>query len=141
MKIQVSDCGPGIYPKDFDKLFKPYSKLKSGEQINPDGLGLGLFISKRIIEKLDGSITFKSKPKVKTTFEIKFKAKMICNLDTIENIGDMNLEHRDAEKDNKLMKLLNSGMTDSQANSGVPKDAVEPLQEPRMPQIEPLVED
>jgi len=141
MKIQVSDCGPGIYPKDFDKLFKPYSKLKSGEQINPDGLSLGLFISKRIIEKLDGSITFRSKPKVKTTFEIKFKAKMICNHDTIENIGDMKEQERDAEKERKLMMLLKSGMRDDQVNSGVPEDAVEPLQDPRMPQIEPLVED
>ena len=96
MKIQVSDCGPGIYPKDFDKLFKPYSKLKSGKKINPDGLGLSLFISKRIIEKLDGSITFRSKPKVKTTFEIKFKANIIMNLDTVENLVDMKSQKRDA---------------------------------------------
>lgn len=53
--ISVIDTGVGIRPEDAMKLFQPFFSTKSTK-----GTGLGLWISKGIVQKYDGSITFRS---------------------------------------------------------------------------------
>ena len=60
LKISITDNGLGIKKKDRKKLFKVYGSIKS-ESLNQNGIGLGLVISKMIIDKLDGQINFLSK--------------------------------------------------------------------------------
>jgi two-component system sensor kinase FixL len=51
VEIEVSDTGPGV-PDDFlDRLFQPFATTKAG------GMGIGLSISKRIIEAHGGTIS------------------------------------------------------------------------------------
>ena len=52
--IKVMDEGPGISEKARPHVFKPFFSTKKGKQ---KGLGLGLSISKEIVESLGGSIT------------------------------------------------------------------------------------
>lgn len=56
LKIRVSDSGPGIPEDRFASLFKPFSSSKK------NGFGLGLPISKRIVEEHKGEITVASTP-------------------------------------------------------------------------------
>jgi signal transduction histidine kinase len=56
VEVTVSDHGPGISPELLDHLFEPYATTKAG------GLGLGLSISKHIIEAHGGKIFGKNKP-------------------------------------------------------------------------------
>jgi K+-sensing histidine kinase KdpD len=58
--ISVSDNGKGIKKKHKKQLFKLYGSIKS-ETENSKGIGLGLVISKMIVEKFDGVINFVSK--------------------------------------------------------------------------------
>ena len=59
-KFNVRDTGLGI-PKDkLDKLFKPFSQVDSSTTRNFGGTGLGLVISKRIVELMGGEIGFSS---------------------------------------------------------------------------------
>lgn len=57
---RVVDFGVGIPPEEAERLFKPYSQLASSSQ--PGGTGLGLSLSKSIIEAHGGQIGFESRP-------------------------------------------------------------------------------
>lgn len=64
--IQISDNGIGIGEKHLDKIFSMFYRATTKEQ----GTGLGLYIVKEVIEKLNGSITVESVPGTGTTFRI-----------------------------------------------------------------------
>lgn len=72
IRIFVKDEGVGIKQEDYDKLFKRFSRLENHLTSKTQGNGLGLYITKQLIEKMNGSITFQSKENVGTTFEIDF---------------------------------------------------------------------
>lgn len=69
--IKVVDTGPGISPEDKQKLFQKFSKLESSYQkVKESGTGLGLYITKQIIDMHGGSITVDSQLGQGTTFSI-----------------------------------------------------------------------
>jgi signal transduction histidine kinase/sensor domain CHASE-containing protein len=57
---QVIDEGLGIDKEDIVKLFQPFIQLEGGLSRKHEGTGLGLTISKSLIEKLGGSISVMS---------------------------------------------------------------------------------
>ena len=68
IEIIVNDSGIGIKEEDQDKLFKLFGSLKSSKELNPEGIGLGLHISKLIVQSFGGHISCKSKYGVGSTF-------------------------------------------------------------------------
>lgn len=57
VEIVISDSGVGITSEEMSKLFKKYGKVKRNElNIKTDGIGLGLYLSKQIIERHHGTI-------------------------------------------------------------------------------------
>ena len=67
-RVSVSDHGPGI-PKEFqNEVFSKFTQADSSDTRQVGGTGLGLNISKTIIEKHDGSIGFDTKAGKGTTF-------------------------------------------------------------------------
>ncbi|MDD5639343.1 MAG: ATP-binding protein [Candidatus Pacebacteria bacterium] len=58
--INIKDTGCGISKKDQEKIFQKFSRGDKAPNIHPDGSGLGLYISKKIIEGNGGKIYFKS---------------------------------------------------------------------------------
>ncbi len=54
--VLVSDTGSGILPENFKKLFTPFFTTKT------EGFGLGLSITKKILESLGGSIAAANRP-------------------------------------------------------------------------------
>ncbi len=67
--FQVSDTGPGISPEDQPHLFTPFFRSISPGWKAP-GLGLGLSISRSIVESLGGHIDLVSQPGSGSTFTI-----------------------------------------------------------------------
>lgn len=68
VRVSVADKGPGI-PEEFQsRIFQKFSQADSSDTRRKDGTGLGLNISKTIIEKLGGTLGFSSQPNIKTTF-------------------------------------------------------------------------
>jgi signal transduction histidine kinase len=53
--ISIVDTGIGIRPEDSKRLFQPFFSTKSTK-----GTGLGLWISKGIVQKYDGMLTCRS---------------------------------------------------------------------------------
>ena len=68
MRISVQDTGIGILEKDKSKLFKLFGFLKDTCQLNKNGVGLGLVISKQIVEKFEGEIFLSSEYGKGSTF-------------------------------------------------------------------------
>ena len=74
LRISVVDNGKGIKYKNQDKLFKMFGSFKDEKKkINTNGIGLGLVISKLIVNKFNGYIDFVSKHKKGSTFFYTFE--------------------------------------------------------------------
>ena len=58
--IKVKDEGVGIKAEDYDKLFKKFSRLENHLTSKTQGNGLGLYITKELVEKMNGKISFTS---------------------------------------------------------------------------------
>lgn len=67
--VSVKDSGPGISPEDQEKIFEQFERGKGVESIS--GLGLGLWIVKRILEQMKSNITLTSSSENGTCFTVE----------------------------------------------------------------------
>jgi signal transduction histidine kinase/FixJ family two-component response regulator len=74
--FSVSDTGVGIDPAHASKLFTPFVQASASVSAAFGGTGLGLVISKNIIEKMGGEIEMESEPGAGTAFffTLRFRA-------------------------------------------------------------------
>lgn len=73
--LRITDYGIGIDSKYVPKVFNRFFRTpRTAEQTYP-GLGLGLYLTKRVIEKHHGKISVNSEKNVETTFTIKIPIK------------------------------------------------------------------
>jgi C4-dicarboxylate-specific signal transduction histidine kinase len=70
IRIEVTDDGPGISAEIQRQVFDPFFTTKTRDL----GTGLGLPVSKRIVEEHSGTLTFESTPGSGTTFVIELDA-------------------------------------------------------------------
>lgn len=68
LSFYVKDSGIGIAPEDQDLIFKPFSKVENSAARKYGGNGLGLAISKALVEKLGGTIFLSSSINQGATF-------------------------------------------------------------------------
>jgi signal transduction histidine kinase len=73
LRLEVSDTGRGIAPELQAHLFKPFYRL-GAEYTATEGTGIGLAIAKRLVEAMDGTIAFDSKPEHGSRFWIDLPA-------------------------------------------------------------------
>ena len=67
-KIAFSDNGKGIPSEEYERIFEPFYQAEKKFTGQVEGVGLGLPLVKKIIEKVGGSIRVESKPGEGTTF-------------------------------------------------------------------------
>jgi PAS domain S-box-containing protein len=59
VRITVSDTGPGLSPEKMGQLFQPFNRL--GQEVGgEEGTGIGLVVSKRLVELMNGEISVES---------------------------------------------------------------------------------
>ncbi len=68
VRFGVSDTGPGIDPRETDKVFEPFRQLDGSTTRESSGIGLGLAIVKKYIEMHDGKVWFEPNPEGGTIF-------------------------------------------------------------------------
>lgn len=68
-KICIKDQGPGIDPEHHERIFQRFERVKDNDNIG--GLGLGLYISRQIIEAHNGKIYVESTPGSGSNFIIE----------------------------------------------------------------------
>lgn len=69
-RIQVADTGPGIDPAMTHRLFRPFERLGAGPTA-VDGTGLGLALSKRLVDAMGGAIGVDSRPGEGSSFWVE----------------------------------------------------------------------
>jgi signal transduction histidine kinase len=70
VRVRVTDTGIGIRPEDAAKVFEEFRQIDGSLSRQYGGTGLGLALSKRLIEMQGGTISFESTPGVGTTFTV-----------------------------------------------------------------------
>lgn len=74
--IMVEDTGIGISKQDLEKLFVKFSQVDASLTRNKEGIGLGLAISKELIELMGGTINVESQEGKGTRFTINLTAQI-----------------------------------------------------------------
>lgn len=99
LHIVISDTGYGIKKDDFQKIFEKFSRLEVATQKEIEGTGLGLVITKRLVNLLNGKIWFESEYGAGTVFYIDVTQKISDNNNNM-TIGQINEdESKDSSKD------------------------------------------
>ncbi len=77
IQYEVRDEGVGIKPEELPHLFKPFRQATHGRALNQQGIGLGLAISKKLVELHGGSIGIESEYGKGTT--VRFRIPLVID--------------------------------------------------------------
>lgn len=69
--FEISDTGIGMSKEYIDHIFEPFTQEKGGARTNYQGSGLGMTITKRLIDKMGGSIQIQSEQGTGSTFLVE----------------------------------------------------------------------
>ncbi len=70
VEISVTDTGVGMEPEALHIIFEPFRQAESPMTRRYGGVGLGLYVVRRMLELLEGSITVESAPGKGSTFRV-----------------------------------------------------------------------
>lgn len=131
------DSGIGM-SEDFQKhIYEPFTQEKKGGASKFGGTGLGMPITKKLVEKMGGNITFESESGIGTTFTITIPFKINAEVEQCEDTQELPLHALDGfnillVEDNELnmeiaeFSLQNAGAKITKAWNG--QEAVEIFQ-------------
>lgn len=85
LRIDVKDSGMGIRKKDMENLFQNFTRLEEHKNRNIQGTGLGLSLTKRLVNMMHGEVLVESQYGEGSTFTAIIPQKVICE----DGIGDM----------------------------------------------------
>ena len=88
LRILITDTGAGIPEDRLTELFQPFNRLDA-EDSNIEGTGIGLTITRRIVEMMGGSVDVESKVGEGSTFWIELP---------LESLPDSMLDHSSTDK-------------------------------------------
>src|SRR6185503_5301008 len=70
LAIDVSDSGVGISPESLELIFEPFRQADGAQQRPHGGVGLGLYIVRRLLEVLNGKVSVDSVVGVGSAFHV-----------------------------------------------------------------------
>ena len=89
MEFVCRDTGIGMTDEFQKHIFEPFAQEHAGSRTKFAGTGLGMPITKKLVEKMGGTITFESKKGVGTTFVIRVPFKIDPDADKREEPKDV----------------------------------------------------
>ena len=89
MEFVCRDTGIGMTEAFQKQIFEPFAQEHTGSRTKFAGTGLGMPISKKLIEKMGGTITFESAEGIGTTFVIRVPFKIDLDVDIREEQADV----------------------------------------------------
>jgi signal transduction histidine kinase len=71
VRVSVRDAGPGIPLADQQRIFEKFFRADPQQSRAPGGTGLGLYISRELVERMGGSLLVRSEPGAGATFVVE----------------------------------------------------------------------
>ena len=150
MEFACRDTGIGMKDAFQKHIFEPFAQEHTGSRTKYAGTGLGMPISKKLVEKMGGTITFKSKEGVGTIFLIRVPFKIDLRADKREKQKDISekslkglhiLLVEDNELNMEIVELMfrNKGAVVTKAWNG--QEAVEIFKKSRPGEIDVILMD
>ena len=93
IRIYISDTGKGLSVEEQTQIFEPFNRL-GAEYTDIEGVGIGLTISKKLMEIMGGSISLESEKGKGTTFNLDCILGKMTEIKVNNNI-DIDLLHKD----------------------------------------------
>jgi len=115
VSVRVADTGSGLFPEQVEQLFQPFNRLGQEHQAE-EGTGIGLVVTKQLVELMHGTISVSSDPGVGTEFCVTFPAAEALHIDEADwpEVADVlaDLEESDASQNVRTLLYVE----DNQAN-------------------------
>ena len=92
--FQIVDSGIGIAPEDIPKALSRFGQIDADLNRRYEGTGLGLPLTKALVEQHGGSLDLQSEVGVGTTATVRFPAGRIVALS--DKSGSLRVEHKEA---------------------------------------------
>lgn len=74
VRVSVTDHGRGIPSSEHERVFEPFLRLEDPLRMTTSGVGLGLYIARRMAREMGGDVTLRSRPGAGSTFVLELRA-------------------------------------------------------------------
>ena len=98
LKFKITDTGMGIKQEDYEKIFEKYSRLDDAVSRGIEGTGLGLTITKKYVDLLNGKISVDSEYGAGATFYIEIPQQIVDMTNTIGNFQESEEKKADVKE-------------------------------------------
>jgi CheY-like chemotaxis protein/anti-sigma regulatory factor (Ser/Thr protein kinase) len=92
--FQVSDTGQGMSKEQVDRIFDEYARFNMEENVSIQGTGLGMTITRRLVDMMDGDIFVASELNKGTTVTVRLPQKRcgltVCGAEVAKHLRDFN---------------------------------------------------
>jgi signal transduction histidine kinase/CheY-like chemotaxis protein len=101
LTASIADTGIGIKPEHMSKLFSDYSQVDTKSNRKVEGTGLGLSLTKRLVELMDGTVTAKSTYGIGSIFTVRFKQGFVTDVPIGKEITEKltQIQYSDSKRD------------------------------------------
>ena len=140
VRFSVTDTGIGIPPEDISHLFQKFYRVDNSDTREINGTGLGLYLTRRLVESMNGKIGAESKHRKGSTFYIDLPR--IHNAQASAMIEEANRRAASQAKQAEIIKEQSIPSHDSPTeDASLPPVAVEvpDLNNATPPQTQPVV--
>ena len=94
IEFMIKDMGVGISPEHHQLIFDRFWQVRSHSKQNVEGMGLGLSISKSMVEQMGGKIWLESQPGKGTTFYFRIPFEPATVRDSTQDAGHKKIDYR-----------------------------------------------
>ena len=105
-RIAVTDTGYGMEPEFVEHIFEPFTRAENSVTNRVQGTGLGMAITKSIVDLMGGDIRVESTPNVGSRFEVDLTLQIDRNADLTTDIGAALLISDDAILSSNMASAL-----------------------------------
>jgi signal transduction histidine kinase len=84
VRVIVSDRGPGVPEELRDRIFEAFTQTDGSVTRSHEGLGIGLFLARRIMRAHAGELTYTPRPDGGSSFELSFPGFGVSGVDVLE---------------------------------------------------------
>jgi len=108
MIFRISDTGQGMNKAEVEKLFDEYTRFNATANRDKVGTGLGMSISKHLVDLMNGTINVESEPNVGSVFTVRIPQKRngnsICGAELAKRLHDFRFQGTTLNKKTRFIR-------------------------------------